>query len=357
MAHHAKSALMMAAAVMAVASTANAADFKQVGTIPIPGEPLNAFGALFIDQRSGLGFLADRDNKGVVVFDTKTDKFVSRITGFVGVTKRGDMSGPNGVLGVNDGAELWVSDGDSTIKVIDPKAGTITAIISTDGKRRANAMAFDPNTRTVIVANANDEPTFLSLVSTEPGNKVLAKLPVEDSAENIERSAYHAPSGMFYTAIPVLRSDRSAGGIVQTDPKTGKIVKLHVLSGCHPHGLAVVSDTTIFLGCSSAHGPDKKPGGDLGVFDVASGTLEMRGADLGGNGDTTIHPALGLYYHSTTAGELKIIDIKTRKLVQKIPTSPGARSLGVSRTNNRVYVAMTAKDGPCGGCIVVYARE
>jgi len=54
---------------------------------------------------------------------------------------------------------------------------------------------------------------------------------------------------------------------------------------------------------------------------------------------------------------LLVIDIKARKLVQRIATAPGARSLGVNQTTNRVYVATNAKDGPCGGCILVFAPE
>ena len=63
----------------------------------------------------------------------------------------------------------------------------------------------------VIVANSNDEPPFLNLISTEPDHKIVAKIPIPESAENLERSAYHAPSGMFYTVIPVMRSDPSKG--------------------------------------------------------------------------------------------------------------------------------------------------
>ena len=102
----------------------------------------------------------------------------------------------------------------------------------------------------------------------------LAKLPVPQSAENLERSAWHAPSGTFYTAIPVLSADKSKGLLAQTDPNSGTIIKLHELERCHPHSLSIVSDTTIFLGCSSAHGPNRKPGGDMAVFDIATGRIE-----------------------------------------------------------------------------------
>jgi hypothetical protein len=345
--------LLFTAAAIALASvaTTQAEGLKQVGTIAIPGEPVNGFGVMAIDQATGLGYLADKDNKGVVVFDTKADKYVSRIGGFVGQTKNGDASGPNGVLVV--GTELWVSDGDSTIKIVDLKSGSIATTIATGGKVRANAMALDPNHKIVIVANSNDEPPFLSLISAGSDRKILAKIPIEDSAENIERSAYHAPSGMFYTAIPVLRSDQSKGGLVQTDARNGKLVKLHALDRCHPHSLSIVSDSTIFLGCSSAHGPNRKPGGDMAVFDIASGTITSYGADMGGNGGSTVNPTLNRYYHSSTNGALRVVDTKTAKLVENFRTARGSRSAAINLTTNRLYLATTAKEGPCGGCIQV----
>lgn len=358
---HSISLFITVAAVMASAGPVHAEVLKQVATIPIPGVPINAFGVVFIDQATGLGYLADKSNKAVDIFDTKTDKYVSRITGFVGMTNSGATSGPNGIVAVNGGAELWVSDGDSTIKVIDLKTGKIVSTISTGGKKRANAIAYDPKTRVVIVANPNEEPPFLSLISTESGHKILSKIPVEDAAESLERSAYHTPSGMFYTDVPVLRKDHSKGGLAQTDPKTGKLVKVYDIDHCSPHSISVVSDSTIFLGCNAAPADSPAPGAELAVFDIATGKVVAYAAGLGGSGDTVVNHKFGHYYHASNNAPggpaLNVIDIKTRKLVQKIPTSTGARSIGVSFANNHVYLATTAKDGPCGGCIVVFAPE
>ncbi|MBX9777195.1 MAG: hypothetical protein K2Y71_22700 [Xanthobacteraceae bacterium] len=353
--------LLLATVALAFAASApiqtQAQAFKQVARIDIPGTPIENYGVLAIDQATGLGYLADKDNKAVVVFDTRTDKYVTRIGGFVGQTRNGNTSGPNGVVIVQGGAELWVSDGDSTIKVVDLKTNAITATFATGGKLRANAMAFDPNRRMVIVANSNDEVPFFSLISAEPGNRIVANLPVPQSAENLERSAWHAPSGMFYTAIPVSSADNSKGLLAQTDPKSGAVVKLHALERCHPHSLSIVSDTTIFLGCSTAHGPNRKPGGDMAVFDIASGKIESYGAGWGGNGGSTVDLKRGQYYHATTSGALVVVDVKTRQLVEKVPTGKGARSLGVNLATGKVYVATTAKGGPCGGCIVAFAQE
>jgi DNA-binding beta-propeller fold protein YncE len=249
-----------------------------------------------------------------------------------------------------------VSDGDSTIKVVDTKTNQITATIATGGKKRANGMALGEDIGVVIAANSNEDPPYLSFISTAPDHKILAKIPIPDSAENLERSAYHAPSRMFYTAIPVSRADTAKGLLAQTDPKTGKLVKLHELD-CYPHSLSIVSDSTIFLGCSSVHGPTPKPGGDMAIFDIAAGKVETVIAGYGGNGGSTMNRKLGQYYHSTSGGSLMVVDTKTKKGLQQLPTSSGARSLAVSLANNRVYVATTAKELACRGCIVVYAPE
>jgi DNA-binding beta-propeller fold protein YncE len=352
--------LVATVVALVFATSADAQTFKQVARIEIPGTPIENYGVLTIDQATGLGSLADKDNKAVGVFDTKTDKHVTRIGGFVGMTRNGNTSGPNGLAVVRGGSEMWVSDGDSTIKVVDLKANAITATIETLGKLRANAMAFDPKNQIAIVANSNDEVPFFSLIEVDPKEKypvIIAHRKVPQSAENLERSAWHAPSSTFYTAIPVSSADKSKGLLAQTDPKSGAIIKLHELERCHPHSLSIVSDTTIFLGCSTAHGENRKPGGDMAVFDIASGKIGSYGAGWGGNGGSTVNLPRGQYYHATTGGALVVVDIKTRQFVQKVPTGNGARSLGVNLATNKVYVATTAKGGPCGGCIVAFAQE
>jgi DNA-binding beta-propeller fold protein YncE len=350
-------AALCLAAAFATVAPAHAQNLKQVATIAIPGTPINDYGVLAIDQLIGLGYLADKDNKSVVVFDAVKNSFVSRITGFVGITSKGTASGPNGLVVVNDSSQLWVSDGDSTIKVVELKSDKIVAAIATGGKLRANGMAYDPNSRTVIVANSNDDPPFLSLISTEPGNKIVAKIPVPQSAENLERSAYHEPSGTFFTAIPVLTSDKSKGILAQIDPRKGAIVRLQELERCHPHSLSIVSDGTIFLGCSNAHGATPEQGGDLAVFDIASGRIAAYGAGMGGNGGSDVNRGRGQYYHATTHGSLVVVDTKTRQLVQRVPTGNGARSVAIDIASDRVYVATSAKGGFCGGCIAVFEPE
>ena len=173
--------IVAALAAMISASPAQAGGLKQVAEISIPGDPITDIGIMAIDQTTGLGYLADKTNKSVVVFDTKTDKFVARIPGFVGLLKDGNASGPNGVVVV--GAEVWVSDGDSKIKLINTKTDQITGTVATGGTKRANGMALGEDIGVVIVANSNDDPPFLSFISTAPDHKILAKIPIPESGE------------------------------------------------------------------------------------------------------------------------------------------------------------------------------
>ncbi|MDB5649702.1 MAG: putative cytochrome cd1-nitrite reductase-like, C-terminal hem d1 [Hyphomicrobiales bacterium] len=348
---------IIAATILALACTgASAQGLKQVATIQIPGVPINQFGTLYIDQPSGLGYLAEKDNKAVVVFDTTTNQFIKRIIGFGGLNDKGQLAGPNGLVIVNDGAELWVSDGDSSIRIVDLATGQIESTIATGGKERANAMAYDPIDRVVIVANSNEPTPFLSVISIEKDRKIIGKIPITDSAENIERSVFQPSSGMFWTAIPVSARDASNGLLAQTNAKTGQLVALHDLDGCHPHSLQLVSDTSIFLGCSNGHGPAPKPGGDLAVFDIASKKVVLKMEGLGGNGSSDLDAKRKRYVHATTNATLLVVDPAKRGLVEKLATSAGSRSIAVHHQSDRIYLATTAKDGPCGGCILVYAN-
>src|SRR5258706_8196747 len=133
-----KLTLLMATAlaVLTVAGTAGAAELKKIGEIAIPGEKLTSFDISYIDQKTQRYYFSDRNNKGVDIFDVKTDKYIDRVTGMIGTIMKkdgtccnSDKSGPAGVLATSD--EIWAGDGDSTIKVFDIKTMKITDTIKT----------------------------------------------------------------------------------------------------------------------------------------------------------------------------------------------------------------------------------
>jgi len=235
--------LLLSAAVgmSAFAAAANAAELRQIGTISIPGEPLNSFDISWIDQASGLYFLADRSNKGIDIVDTKKSAWIGRVAGMVGpVMKKdgtccnNDASGPNGVVTV--GKEAWVGDGDSTVKVIDLKSMKIVDTIKTGGKARADELGYDPKDQVIAIANNADEPPFLTFISTKPGHKILGKLVMEHFSDGMEQTAYNPGDGLFYTDVPELDKDKTKGGLMVTDPKTAKVVKMISVDSCIPMG-------------------------------------------------------------------------------------------------------------------------
>ena len=93
-----------------IAALDRASQLKQIGTIAVPGEPLASFDIGFIDQTAHRYYLADRTNRALDIFDAATDKFITRVPGFVGQMKSNDESGPDGVVVI--GTEAWVGDGD-----------------------------------------------------------------------------------------------------------------------------------------------------------------------------------------------------------------------------------------------------
>ena len=153
-------------ATVVIGGNAFAAGVKLLTTIDIPGEELKLFDIGVVDAAAGRYYIADRSNKAVDIFDTKTNKYVGRVEGFVGVVMKdgkpvGSASGPNGVALDPKNKELWVGDGDSTLKVIDLDAPNVSAIkqtISTLGTTRLDEMALTTDGKLLLAANNAEDP-------------------------------------------------------------------------------------------------------------------------------------------------------------------------------------------------------
>ena len=124
-------------------------------------------------------YLADRNNKGVDIIDTKTNTVVAVATGFVGITPlpplpntTANAAGPNGVLVTNNPHQLWAGDGTGDIRVysLDNKGTSpallkivshqdplIVALLGAQGaQRRADELAYDPDDQLVLMAWDDD---------------------------------------------------------------------------------------------------------------------------------------------------------------------------------------------------------
>jgi len=343
--------------VLSLAASVSAAELKQIGTLAVPGEPLNGFDISYVDQATNRYYLADRSNKAVDVFDGTSGKMIDRLPGgFAGQLKTSSVSGPNGVVVV--GGEAWASDGDSTVKIIDLKTKKVTDTLSTGGKFRVDEMAYDPKAHVVIVANNADEPPFLTLISTKPGHKVMARIAIEDATDGIEQPVYDAVTKRFYVSIPELKKDKAKGAVAVINPASGKLEKLLPVNDCHPNGLVQGPGANLLLGCDAGG----KDSGLPPVFVVmkTDGSVVKVIPGLGSADMVTYNPKLKQYYTASRGmpdgPELGVIDAKSNTLVQRIKLPGGnPHSVAVSEKNNHVFLPLSAKDGGCNGCVAVFA--
>jgi hypothetical protein len=241
-------------------------------------------------------YLADRNNGGVDVFDTKKETAVGLAGGFVGiqpVTPTGvtpvvaNNSGPNGILVVNNGKihQLWAGDGvqcafnppnqtntvtcstSSHVLVYNldkngvPTSNTPFVSVDNGGQRRADELAYDPDDQLILIANDDDLDLFLTFISVsdvagniQPVGKI--SLPEADGC-GIEQPVYDHASNRFYLAVPCT-SAHTSGAIYVINPGTKSVEKIYdtigtgVASGvpCFPHGLALGPRQNLLLGCS-----------------------------------------------------------------------------------------------------------
>lgn len=352
--------LATAAAALAIAGAASAAELKLIATIPVPGEALTSFDISFIDQKTQRYYLADRSNKSIDIVDTRNNKWVGRVSGFIGPVLKADgkvnsnKSGPDGVLAA--GTEAWVGDGDSTIKVVDLKTMKVVDTIKTGGSTRLDEMSYDPKNMIFIGVNNAEEPPFATLISMKAGHQVIAKVPFPDATDGAEQPDFNAADGMFYISIPELKKEETKGGVAVVDPKSGKIVKMLEVENCHPNGLAFGPDQNFVLGCSVKKNPT------VSIMSAKTGKVVAVVPDIGASDMVAYSKKNNQYYIGASnfpgGGVLGVIDAKTNKLVQKIPQKGPStpHSVAVDDNTGHVFVPGGSGNGGCG-CIQVYALQ
>ncbi len=360
--------MIATAALAAFSAAAYAAATGPSQTAEVPGSALGNFDIGTIDAQAGRYYLADRSNSSVDVFDTRTRRFLMRVTGFTGVRNgpngrpAGNISGPNGVAFDPMLKQLWAGDGDSTVKVIDVAATPpkVIATVSTGGQRRADELTVDPRDGLVLVGNNADRPSFVSLISTKPGHAVVAKIEMPDASDGIDQPVWAPETGMFYASVPVWKDDKSHGGLAVIDPKTLKLVKVIPIDNCMPAGTAHGPGTIILVGCS-AGSATRTPGMApvTIVFDTKSETIVARVAGIGGADEVAYDAAKHRYYTASRdqpgGPVLGVIDANSNALLETIPTGTNAHSVAADPQTGTVWVPLTAPNPACGhGCIGLY---
>jgi len=263
-------------------------------------------------------YLADRNNKGVDIVDTKTDTVVGQATGFVGVVASPPNSaGPNGVVVTNYPHQLWAGDGNGDIRVYSldknglPTSNTPLRIIShteTGALHRADELAYDPDHHLILMAWDDDLDLFVAFisVSSNPNNiKVMKKISLPDATGGIEQPVYDHELGRFFVAVPATTAHPN-GELAKFNPVTLAREPGVGLdgTGCFPHGLALGPRQNLLVGCS-ADGPTGTKLNSL-IVKATTGKIIATITQVGGNDEVWYNWGDNNYYlgasSNTTGG-------------------------------------------------------
>lgn len=224
-------------------------------------------------------YLADRNNAAIQVIDITSAKQIAKISGFRGLvphphnvsdaeeTAKSNLeeSGPNGVVALPDKSELYVGDGDGTVRVINLVNNSIVANISTGARRRVNAVAYSEGAGIIFVTDPNIEdnhpqgifiyPLERQVAAQVTFNSVNTNCLIHDHhvTNSLSEVAFRAGHDRFYTSSRSTNVN-PGGEIVEIDPFTMTISKTLGLDNCYPLGVVFGPDDNLFVGCSSGQG-------------------------------------------------------------------------------------------------------
>ena len=367
-----RTSIVTVGAVAAIGATAYAASLSRIATIDIPGNKLEQFDIGYVDSEAGRYYVTDRSNAGVDIFDTRKMTYVGRVGGFVGLKFNEDkrpaiqISGPNGLAFDPTKKELWVADGDSTVKVIDVTANPpkIVASISTGGQKRADELGIDTKDGLVLVGNNADKPSYVSFISTKPDHAVVAKIEMPEASDGVDQPLYVPETGLFYASVPIWKEEKNHGGLAVFDPKTLKMTKLIPIDDCVPFGLAQGPGTNVIVGCGagSKTRTPTVPMPATVILDVKTEKIVKVIHELGGQDEVWYNPKLRQYYTASrdfpSGPVLGVINADTNTFVESIATGENAHSVAADSTNGAIFVPLTAGNPVCpNGCIGVYQTK
>jgi len=326
--------------------------YRRLTVISLPNVPPKTgnftYDIGWVDPGAHRYFLADRTNNGIDVIDTTTNTYLKTLAAgkFEGWKGKPALSGPNGILTVPAGHELWVGEARGLVKVIDQASGSIVAAISVGGEKRADELAYDARDHLILIASPNDDPPFLTFISTTT-RKVRGKIVYPD-ADGLEQPVWDPMSGMFFQSVPATKA-HPGGEIDKIDPKTMKVVAVYPVTDCNPAGLALGPQQHLALGCSG-DAIDAGARAQTIIMNARDGHIVATITQVGGSDAVAYNPGDNRYYLAardmTSNGRkdgaktpvLGIIDAGTNRWIANLSTGPNAHSVAVDPVTNRVYV-------------------
>ena len=356
-------------------------------TIAIPassvnsqGGKFNSFDISYVDPLTGYYYVADRSNASVDIINGATNTVVGQAGGFVGQQATTSVSGPDGVVVVNNGgvATLYAGDGGSTLRsfnVTNPANPIALGSVSTGGGAfRVDEMAYSPAANAIFAANNANAPAYASLISATPPTPSLTAtnitVPNQVASGGLEQSVWNPNTGTFFVSVPTFNGT-DAGGVEEFSA-TGTALRSYNLSSfgiaaCSPAGLTLGASGNLMIGCGTA-------GTQTVVLNPAgNGTIVATLTAVSGSDELWYDSANGDHYvtGSNAAGD-RVIDIYSDAgyaLLQSIDLTTAGfgksnlHSVAVDPLNDEIFVPITASSaafpntGCVNGCVAVFAQN
>jgi hypothetical protein len=349
--------ITIAAAIASGANPAQAAAEYKLTTV-LPWISKNSTSVDLGIVVNGTYYLSDRTNAVVHIVDLASSTETGRITGFKGATiingtVNKPTSGPNGLLYIPGRNELYVGDGDGSVKVVDLSKNTIVDTIPLGISKRADEMTYDANNKLAIVTGPDDDIAILAFISVAD-RKIVHKISFDNATNGIEQPVWNPADGLVYVSVP--ESKVNLGGEIDVIETTNfTTTKILPVTSCSSHGIVFGPSNQLLLGCSQDAILADSVGHTL-VVDVTTGKTIETIDGIGGADQVAYNPTLNYYYvaayqyqvngNATGAADPKvgIIDAATGTLLQTLKTdNVTAHAVAVDPKTNKMMIPLAGK--------------
>ncbi|KAE8452512.1 hypothetical protein EG329_000415 [Mollisiaceae sp. DMI_Dod_QoI] len=332
------------AAIASPYSLTSIISWKPANTRAIDGSTIN----------NNTYYLSDLENGIVHVVDIASSTEIAQISGFVGlhvVSGQVDRasSGPSGMVAVPDLIELYVADGNGTVKIVDLKSNTIKSIISLPITKRADELGYDSTHQIVAATAPNEKIPTLFFISTNT-HQIVANLTFPNSTDGIEVPSWNSQDGNWYLSVPSTVAN-PGGEIVVIDPKSFEILEIFAEPPCNSAGTAFGAPHShhLFLGCSAGSLLSFNNTSSY-IISTSSGKVVATVKDVVGSDQIAYSKNLNIFFASASHNkdgdgdqkpELAVIDAERGNVVQSIVTdNVTAHAVAVDEKTNRVFVPL-----------------
>jgi hypothetical protein len=269
-------------------------------------------------------------------------------TGLVNGSASSDLSGPNGLVVLPNRNELYVGDGDGSIKVISLLSNTIVANISTGFQTRADELDYDPISQIVVVTNPSEHTPSVSIINAT-SRSVLGNISFP-GALTLEQPAFNPSDSRFYVSIPFSKSN-TGGALAVLDSTSLSVANTIPVPECLNAGIAFGARNQLFLGCSatqlSAFGFAASY-----VMDISTGTIVYNISGVSGNDQVAYSSSTGWFYaaafqnvlaNGTATPRVAVISSNGMVLQSIVTDNNVAHSLAVDEKTGTLVVPVQAR--------------